>query len=434
MNIYSDIYRSFQRVLTNQKRCNIALEIAEQSKMKTFQESCSLINYSHLTTFNHHNMQELIKGIKTTLVYYSVLYDENQFYRFHRFHRLPKGENNVYFYPTEILIWVIQPTGETYCEQVDLTHFWQEEMLSLGGLIRQLNEEKNQEDLEIYQQNLSNLYKLLIKPIAQYLPTNPEEIIAICPQDFLYLLPFSALINERGESLIENHSLITIPSLSLLELASHNQLYHQKNITKSSYFLVGNPSMPHIWLPEEKYPFVLPNLTEGDQEIKTISALFNTTSIQGSYATKNQIIQQIQEANIIHFTTYSLLSELGGFPGSIALSPSMEDQGLLTPEDIAKLNLKGSLVTISHGYRKSSYIWGNSVEKIATAFILAGMENILLALWQNDHPANTLLLKEFYQNLQKNDHKAKALRQAMLTTKKTYPHPLNWAYFSLFGI
>jgi CHAT domain-containing protein len=40
---------------------------------------------------------------------------------------------------------------------------------------------------------------------------------------------------------------------------------------------------------------------------------------------------------------------------------------------------------------------------------------------------------EFYRNLQQNPDKANALRMAMLTTRKQYPNPRNWAAFTLIG-
>jgi CHAT domain-containing protein len=42
-------------------------------------------------------------------------------------------------------------------------------------------------------------------------------------------------------------------------------------------------------------------------------------------------------------------------------------------------------------------------------------------------------MTKFYQNFQQNPDKAKALRQAMLTTMKQYPNPRNWAAFTLIG-
>ena len=45
----------------------------------------------------------------------------------------------------------------------------------------------------------------------------------------------------------------------------------------------------------------------------------------------------------------------------------------------------------------------------------------------------SLLMTEFYRNLQQNPDKAQALRQAMLATMKQTPNPYNWAAFTLIG-
>jgi CHAT domain-containing protein len=47
--------------------------------------------------------------------------------------------------------------------------------------------------------------------------------------------------------------------------------------------------------------------------------------------------------------------------------------------------------------------------------------------------STAFLMTEFYKNLQQKPDKAQALRQAMLTTKATYPDPLDWAAFTLIG-
>jgi CHAT domain-containing protein len=40
-------------------------------------------------------------------------------------------------------------------------------------------------------------------------------------------------------------------------------------------------------------------------------------------------------------------------------------------------------------------------------------------------------MTEFYRNLQRNPNKAQALRQAMLTTMRQHPNPIDWAAFTL---
>jgi CHAT domain-containing protein len=40
---------------------------------------------------------------------------------------------------------------------------------------------------------------------------------------------------------------------------------------------------------------------------------------------------------------------------------------------------------------------------------------------------------EFYRQQQQTENKAQALRQAMLSTMKQYPHPIEWGAFTMIG-
>ncbi|MEL6326796.1 MAG: CHAT domain-containing protein, partial [Cyanobacteria bacterium J06626_23] len=43
------------------------------------------------------------------------------------------------------------------------------------------------------------------------------------------------------------------------------------------------------------------------------------------------------------------------------------------------------------------------------------------------------LMVSFYQQLEQGQSEARALRQAMLSTREAYPHPYAWAAFTLIG-
>ncbi len=61
------------------------------------------------------------------------------------------------------------------------------------------------------------------------------------------------------------------------------------------------------------------------------------------------------------------------------------------------------------------------------------MPSVVVSLWSIPDAPTASLMKEFYQNLQRQPDKAQALRQAMLTTLKQYPNPSDWAAFTLIG-
>lgn len=110
----------------------------------------------------------------------------------------------------------------------------------------------------------------------------------------------------------------------------------------------------------------------------------------------------------------------------IALAPSQGDNGFLTAKEILGLKLNNTeLVVLSACDTGRGRITGERVVGLSRAFIAVGVPNVIVSLWAIPDSPTALLMTEFYRQLQQNPDKAKALRQAMLTTKKQFPEPKN---------
>jgi CHAT domain-containing protein len=59
-----------------------------------------------------------------------------------------------------------------------------------------------------------------------------------------------------------------------------------------------------------------------------------------------------------------------------------------------------------------------------------------MSLWNVDDEATAYLMNRFFLYLKHSTQNipAGAMRRAVLETRKRYPHPSQWASFSLFGI
>ena len=148
-------------------------------------------------------------------------------------------------------------------------------------------------------------------------------------------------------------------------------------------------------------------------------------------------------SRFVHLATHGLL-EYGtsngrvslqglGVPGAIALTPSNNDDGLLTANEIINLRLNAELVVLSACRTGEGRISGDGVIGLSRSFISAGVESVIVSLWNVRDVQTAKLMKYFYQALEKNPNKASALRQAMLTTMKEDTEPLYWAGFTLIG-
>lgn len=364
-------------------------------------------------------IQEIAKTRNATLVEYAILDSSS-----------------------ELLIWVIQPTGKIEFRSVDLKKSLNTSIkdlvinsrLSIGVGGRNLGVVPT--DKPIQKQNFKKLHQILIQPIADLLPTNPDSHIIFIPQGELFLVPFPALQDANDKYLIEKHTILTASAIQILDLTQQQSIKLQQ-IKSQGVLVVGNPTMPKVKLGDKLEQ--LPQLPGSEKEANDIAKLLQTKAITGDKATKAAVLEQLSQARIIHFATHGLLDEVKvlGVPGAIALAPSGSGEindGLLTAQEILSLKLNAELVVLSACNTGLGDITGDGVIGLSRSLIAAGVPSTIVSLWSVPDAPTSELMTEFYRNWRARKlDKAQALRQAMLTTIKQNPQPENWAAFTLIG-
>ncbi|MBT9315607.1 CHAT domain-containing protein [Leptothoe spongobia] len=296
---------------------------------------------------------------------------------------------------------------------------------------------------------LTELHQLLIDPIADLLPDDPEKTIVFIPQGELFLLPFPALLNSKGKYLIEQHTLLTSPSIQVLALTEEMADSRQKNLSfpainsLSDPLIVGNPTMPTIVLRDETGRFTkepLPGLPGAEQEAEDIAGFLGTSALTSDSATEAVVKRRLGSADLIHLATHGLLeygdpTETGSqtMPGAMALAPGVSEDGLLTTAEILQMDLQASLVVLSACDTGRGRITGDGVIGLSRAFVAAGAPSLVVSLWAVPDASTAELMTEFYRQLSQGQTKAQALRQAMLITMETHQHPIAWSAFTLIG-
>ncbi|MGB3759310.1 MAG: CHAT domain-containing protein, partial [Rivularia sp. (in: cyanobacteria)] len=260
---------------------------------------------------------------------------------------------------------------------------------------------------------------------------NSSARVIFIPQDSLFLVPFPALRDENGKYLIEKHTILTSPSIQVLNLTRKQR----KNVETRNFasLIVGNPKMPKLPPKIGEPPQQLPPLPGAETEAKAIASLLNTEPLIGSQATESAVVKRLPQARIIHLATHGIFDDIQGLNSGIALTPSGQDDGLLTAGEIFDLKLNADLVVLSACDTGRGRITGDGVVGLSRSFISAGVPSVLVSLWSVPDAPTASLMTEFYQNLRNNPDKAQALRQAMLTTMKQHPAPKDWAAFTLIG-
>jgi len=75
-----------------------------------------------------------------------------------------------------------------------------------------------------------------------------------------------------------------------------------------------------------------------------------------------------------------------------------------------------------------------TVKALSQAFLYAGAQSVIAALWDVDDKATKTVMLSFYSNLREGMSKEEALRTAQLEIRKKYPQPYYWAGFVLTGV
>jgi CHAT domain-containing protein/uncharacterized protein HemY len=285
---------------------------------------------------------------------------------------------------------------------------------------------------------LQELYQLLIQPIADLLPKEEAGRVIFIPQDALFLVPFPALQDPSGKYLIDKHTILTAPSIEVLD--STHKLRQKVPGSAKDILVVGNPTMPKVSKMLGEPPQQLSALPSSEKEALAIASFWKTQALIGNQAIKNTVLQKLPKAKIIHLATHGILDDIQGLGSSIVFAPEGEDNGLLTAKDILNLYaqpqgsaLSAELVVLSACDTGQGRLTGDGIIGLSRSIIAAGVPSVIVSLWSIPDAPTAELMTEFYEKFRKNPDKAAALRQAMLTTKKKHPNPADWAAFTLIG-
>jgi len=437
----ADYYIMLQKILVSQGQNLAALAVAERGRAHVLAGLLSkrLSGQQKVEFPNLEKIKKVASEQNATIVEYSIIPSLEDLNNLNR-------EN---YRNSELLIWVIRPTGKVNFRSVDLpqeTSF--QELIQLSrkfigvrgrGNNTSTPSEKNSTT------HLQQLHQLLIEPIADLLPDEEERIVFI-PHQELFAVPFPALMDAEEKYLIEKHTILTAPSIQSLSFTrQRKQQFNNSSPPKGrEVLIVGNPQMPQQGVEPNLKP--LAPLPGAEKEAKAISPIFETKPIIGSDATETAIVERMPNAKVIHLATHGLLDDFSGIgsPGAFALTPSGRDDGFLTTTEIMErfgqpgsTPLKAELVVLSACDTGSGNIKGEGVIGLSRSLIAAGVPTIVVSLWKVPDDDTNLLMKEFYINLyEKKLDKAQAMRQAMLTMlneDRGNFNPIAWAAFTVIG-
>lgn len=279
--------------------------------------------------------------------------------------------------------------------------------------------------------SLRQLYDILIKPVEQHIKGNKLLII---PESFLYSLPFSALVDDRGAFLSQKYSIQICTSLETLTVISERP----KREAMRGALVIGNPLVERVYRGgDEISPCSLPG---AQMEAEKVASYLHTTALTQDRATKSRVINYLVKASVIHIAAHGDSGR-----GEIFLAPNpdltrvdrlpTEDEYLLTCADIAELSLRARLVVLSCCQSAQGDIRAEGVVGIARSFLGAGARSVVVTLWAIDDDATLSFMELFYNYLYQNASVCEALQQSMILMQgnEQLKSISKWAPFYVIG-
>jgi CHAT domain-containing protein/Tfp pilus assembly protein PilF len=265
---------------------------------------------------------------------------------------------------------------------------------------------------------LSQLYSILLAPVEKELASLTN--LVIIPNGSLHFLPFQALINSKGEYLVQKLNFVYSPSASVYILCKDREPKAGSRfmgMALSDISVGGNIGLPGT-----------------EDELKKILPLFaDNISTFGVQSTESFAKKNAGGYNFLHFATHGSYDYRQPLYSYLLFPPSDDDDGRLNVYEVFEMNINTKLVTLSACETGLGNInQGDELIGLSRAFIFAGSSSVIVSLWSVADYPTSLLMTNFYRYIK--DHPLEeALTLAQRDVIKVFPQPVYWSPFILIG-
>ena len=284
-----------------------------------------------------------------------------------------------------------------------------------------------------------HLFQALLGSVPEY---RQKQSILVVPDGKLALLPFSALM-DGPEYVLTTHVLSIVPSSTVLHLIrnrAQSQGYVEHPYVGVAAWTKATPSAiaevkRAVGGPEESEFVPLP---ESRHEVQMVADDLPKPSmiLLGENATETRFKElPLRDYGVFHLALHGYADLNYPDRSALVFAPESNggNDGLLQVREIRKLTLNASLVTLSACDTGLGPIGEAGVANLANAFVEAGAQTVVSALWDLEDHATARLMAQFYSHLAQGMGKAEALQQAQLELARAGLSPYYWASFEVVG-
>jgi len=185
----------------------------------------------------------------------------------------------------------------------------------------------------------------------------------------------------------------------------------------------------------------LGNITNTQDEIKSLKAYFNVTSFLGKNATETSFKKNAADYRVLHLAMHTIINnENPLYSKLIFFKPEndMVDDGMLNSSELINMELHADMAVLSAcntGSGKMSK--GEGIMSLSRDFFYAGVPGIIMTAWAVEDRSGVKLMENFYKYIATGKPRHEALRLAKIeyleNCDKLTAHPHYWAAYMNVG-
>lgn len=268
------------------------------------------------------------------------------------------------------------------------------------------------------------LYRMLVEPAAKLIAKGSRVIVIADGK--LHAINFETLVvpSPRPHYWIEDVIVMNASSLQLLARAP------RKPGQAPAMLLVGNAPSP-----DPSFPALL----HAAAEMRAIEKRFpHPTVLEGLNATPAAYKDAGPgKFDYVHFVAHGEATREHPLDSAVILARDASSRYKLLARDVLAQPLTAKLVTISSCYGAGTRTYaGEGIVGLAWAFLRAGADQVIAALWEVNDVATPQLMDRMYAGIRAGKDPAVALRDAKLQFvlgTGSYRRPIHWAPFVLYA-
>ncbi|WP_173021516.1 CHAT domain-containing protein [Lewinella sp. W8] len=304
------------------------------------------------------------------------------------------------------------------------------------------------------QEELDRVFLQLGRQLSQaLLPMSGENTslgnrLIIIPDGALHFLPFAALPLGQAPPMP-----VTYGDLKYLQTGRTLQytysaifLLAQQQLSNREYehdLLAFAPTFRGASTNNQRGSRALPGLQplrHNRPEVEAISSLIpDALSFYDEEANRQQFLNLIGKSKVVHLSSHGMVNASDPNLSFIAFSQlgdSLEVEEMLYFNDLYALPLNTELAVLSACETNlGTYVPGENVLSLASAFTAAGARSTLTTLWRVNDRATKELMVQFYEELAAGSSRAEALAAAQASHRDDaeFAHPYYWSALTLYG-